>query len=66
MGGAVTHDGPGDNVGAMVRARAGVLAETELERFNLQRGGLEGNRKTEKELDIKGDGSGNRRRTGGV
>lgn len=27
VNGAVTRDGPGDDVGAVVRARAGVLAE---------------------------------------
>lgn len=32
---AVTRDGPGDDVGAVVRARAGVLTEIKLERLNL-------------------------------
>lgn len=45
MGGAVTHDGPGDYVSTVVRARAGVLAEVELERFNLQQGVLGENQK---------------------
>lgn len=31
---------PGDDVGAVVRARASILAEVELERLNLQRKGL--------------------------
>lgn len=47
MGRAVTHDGPDDDVSAVVRARAGVLAEVELERFNLQQGVLGG--KTERQ-----------------
>lgn len=37
MGAAVVLGGrPGDDVGAVVRARASVLAEVELERLNLQ------------------------------
>lgn len=31
---------PGDDVGAVVRARASILAEVELERLNLQQRGL--------------------------
>lgn len=63
---------PGDDVGAMVRARAGILAEVELERLNLQHRGwkkkVEGRksrqgrargRKTEK-LERKKVGRGNR------
>lgn len=33
---AVLEGCPGDDVGAMVRARASILAEVELERLNLQ------------------------------
>lgn len=46
---------PGDDVGAVVRARASILAEVELERLNLQRKGLkekvreEGEEEREKE-----------------
>lgn len=68
VGGAVTDDGPGDNVGAVVRARAGFLAEVELERFNLQQGGLGGKQKEDRKkvLDIEGEGSKKRRQTGCV
>ena len=41
MGTAVVlGGGPGDDVGAVVRARASILAEVELERLNLQQKGL--------------------------
>lgn len=36
---AVLEGCPGDDVGAVVRARASILAEVELERLNLQRKG---------------------------
>lgn len=38
VGGAVTRSWPGYDVGAMVRARARVLAEVEFEGLNLFRG----------------------------
>lgn len=70
VGGAVTHDGPGDYVSTVVRARAGVLAEVELERFNLQQGVLGENqkdrRRKRKDLDIKQEESRKRKWTGDV
>lgn len=36
----VLGGGPGDDVGAVVRARASILAEVELERLNLQHKGV--------------------------
>lgn len=64
VGGAVTHNGPGDYVSAVVRARAGVLAEVELERFNLQQEVLGGKpERQKKDLDMKQEESRKRKWT---
>lgn len=56
---------PGDDVGAVVRARASILAEVELERLNLQRKGFKergqrrgGGGKGEKKYKQENDGGG--------
>lgn len=76
MGTVVVLGGwPGDDVGAVVRARASILAEVELERLNLQqkgwkeeegRGGREGEGGGGEEKKGRSRGGGRRCCCGGV
>lgn len=65
----VLKGGPGDDVSAVVRARASFLAEVELERLNLQQKCLEekgeGGEGTTKNTQRRRRGGGGMRRTEG-